>query len=256
MGYTKKSYHETSRNMAHWLSCIPGLANEMDLKAWKHKAKSPLLWVHGTTEDRSGANITIEFYSRDVWEHSPDFPPVFGVADHKILLKASASQGYQSGFNYLCAFEVHGPDMVGAINTIFVRGYESFLGKADTLTAAFIVERLTLRVDQQDMRWAMDWMKEKFSGIDKETVELIANSSSTSRKDCNVMAYNILRALHLAYECRMVGLVAAAHLNGASGVVVKRHNERFEVRLESGKCLSVKPENFARVPGTFNRVTK
>jgi len=92
---------------------------------------------------------------------------------------------------------VSGQDIIG-LNAIFMRGYESFLGKADTLTAAFIVERLTAKVDQQYVRSAMDWMKEKFSGIE-ETVELIANSSSTSRKDCNVVAYNILRALHLAY---------------------------------------------------------
>jgi hypothetical protein len=244
-----------------WCNDIPGLDNEIDLKAWNNQADAPLVWVKAAPDDRFGENIKIELFSRETWEHSSDFIELFGVTSHKLLLAAASNQGYKpwrqglsaADTNYLCAYMVTGQDF----NVIIVREYDNFRGNANTMRGALIVEALTVREDVEDVRSAMHWVRDKTESVEPEGVEeLIDTITSPSRDMCNVLVLNILDSLDLLFEFRMVGLESAAHLNGMRGRVLRRHpgsNGRFDVSLENGRSSCIMSENLARIQGSFTR---
>jgi hypothetical protein len=164
--------------------------------------------------------------------------------------------GYKSNNNYLCAYMVIGQDDTD-LNVITVREYDSFRGNANTLKAAFIIEALTVRIEMEDVRSAVHWLRDKTSYVEELTETFINTCASPTRDICNVLVFTILNSLDLVFEFRIVGLVVAVHLNGMSGRVLKRHKascERFEVCLKNGKSLCVRPENLARIQGSFNRI--
>ena len=259
-GESKKDFRKCQdfRDLESWFQGVPGLFNEIELLAWKHRRDALLFYVTTPRSDGDGSGVQIEMIPRSVWEEDPRFLDTFLDSDRELLRLRFDASSLSPNENFVCLLVVY---RQGQPDEAFVNTYE-FL---DAIRGAAIVDALTAATRAEDLADAFAWVSE-FCPSDSAQIilENIRNRAilihgSTmpqgsvpvpTRAINNEVAISMMHLLHLKYEIRLTGLRNAAHLNGREGIILGPDSaspERWRARLDDGTCISVKAANFVHV---------
>jgi transcriptional regulator GlxA family with amidase domain len=128
---------------------------------------------------------------------------------------------------------------------------------------AEIIDALTLATRAEDIADAFSWVETSHPSA-QETLQALRIRSTildgstmipkgvpvSTRAFNDEVVYTMLRALCLEYHIQLTGLCGAAHLNDREGVLRGRdpsNHVRWRARLDDGKYVSVKAQNFVRI---------
>jgi hypothetical protein len=256
-GGRKKDYNQMNRDTLVWFSKIPGLKNEMEILAWKHRTEAPVVHAHTVQSDTDGSGMRVDMIPRRIWEEDPCFNGTdsngFGARLQQIF---SDTYSFCADKDYVCELSIRNNEfsqlVFGSFNHTTMRGAE-------------IVEALTAGTGAKDLIDAFAWIESQFPAhtaqgmlqtmrtraiIMHGSTTLVASVPVPNRAINNEMAYMILRLLELEIDVCLTGLRGAAHLNSREGILRDpdpTNDERWKVRLDTGTCVSVKAANFVLI---------
>jgi hypothetical protein len=133
------------------------------------------------------------------------------------------------------------------------------------IRGAEIAEALTTATKAEDLADAFAWVENVYSSEEaQKLLQDIRNTASSVHGDTTLqgsipnpsralnteVACMIFSCLNLDFDICLMGLRGDAHLNGRQGVIRSPEpgsNERWKVRLEDNKYVSVKAVNLAHI---------
>jgi len=261
---------------------IPGLDNEIQLLAWKHRGKSPLIHVSSCFGD--GSDVRIIMMPRSFWEDDPGFADFAG--EHTIEAIGQIRRLFEV---YLNGTSVPG-DFCADKQYVTAKS-KDVLGHPDgclTVTSqitfsqqlirgAEIVDALTTATRAEDLADAFAWFEAGavWTIAPQQVLQEIRRRSTVvhggttppgsvpvpSRGLNNEVAYMMMSGMGLKFDVRLTGLVAAAHLNGRKGVIrqdqdrIPTDYDRWRVRLDDGTHIDAKAVNLVHIrPEDYRRI--
>jgi hypothetical protein len=257
-----------SRFVGQWYEKVPGLLHEIELLAWKHRDKMPLIDVTTSHDDIDGGKIRVQMVPRQLWD-GPRFLEFYTDHTRQSLRQIFADSSFCTSKHFICLFRI---EHHGDVNFTAIAKYPF---RNLTVRGTAIVEALTNATRAEDLADAFAWVESSYLAHaaqkilrylrDRCTTLVQDNTISQgcvpvpTRAINNEVAYAIMRGLHLEFEIRLTGLCSAAHLNGREGVI-RDHDtgsrERFKARLSDGTHVSVKAANFVHVRrGDYRRIS-
>ena len=256
----QKDHAQYTIDIQQRFTTVPGLAYEVELLAWKHRAESPLIHVSFPKEsihDVDGSGIQVTFMPRGSWE-LPPFSSMIIKSNFQMLGRQFDEASFCPDQEFMLMLNREGQtrcprSAACRFTDNIVRGIE-------------ITEALTAGEKPEDIADAFAWFRsmDPPHQADYKVQNLLARFESLygivtprgsvpvpSRAINNEVAYMVLAAtLFLQFEVRLEGLLGAAHLNGKEGNILSldvANPARFTVRLDDGTCVSVKASNFVHI---------
>jgi hypothetical protein len=251
-GGRKKDFHQIERDNLDWFAKVPGLRNELQLLAWKHRTEAPFIEAQAVQSDTNGSGIRIDMMPRRIWEVDPHF---------NLGLRARLQQMFSS----FCADEqyVCGQSLNEGETEFSQLLFCSFDHK--TIRGAEIIEALTAGTRVEDLADAFAWIESALPAHRAQNILQIIRTRATllhgsttsaasvlglTRAINNEVVSLILSGMELEIDVCLTGLRVAAHLNGRGGIIRGQDpasNERWKIRLDDGTCVSVKAANFEHI---------
>jgi hypothetical protein len=246
----------------------------MLLLAWNYRQETPLIRAHTTHDDVDGSRTRLEMIPRVRWEQDARFVATFGVDARIKLQRMFGESTFCQDTQYVCMGSRQIPDLVdGGIYLRQTIGLMPFGEGNVTIRGAAIVKALTGATTRvEDVVDAFAWlgkMPQDLSNAQGQGVVHALRERSTRVHGCttpqgsapiattrafnNEVAIVMMRTLRLEFTIRLTGLRSAAHLNGREGVVRDLDSanwldsERWNVRLEDGKNVSVKAAHIVHI---------
>ena len=259
-GGRKKDYNQASRDNAVWIFKIPGLINELQLLAWKHRTEAPFIHAQTVQSDTDGSGIRVDMIPRRIWEEDPRF----NDKDHsgfRALLQQTFSDksSFRADEQYVCWLTMLNDDEV-EVSSCIIRNYNH-----TTIRGEEIVEALSAGTGAEDLTDTFTWIENAFPALATQTMlqtirtrstlmhgstTMAASVSVPTRAINNEVACVILSGLELEVEVCLTGLRVAAHHNGREGIIRgldPASNERWKVQLDDGTCVSAKAANLVHI---------
>jgi hypothetical protein len=265
-GGQKKDFNQHGRDMISWFTAVPGLDNEMQLLAWKHRHDDP--FVHASRFDTAvdGSGVRVEMIPRSLWDAPSS---TYGAEFREDLRRMLSKSSFFPEKSFVCAYTIK----QGGAPDLSMHSAAQFTNVAIRGTA--IVEPLTAATRPEDLADAFAWVRNAYASDQANIVlrqirdrSILLHGSTTlqgssvpvpTRAINNEVAYTIMKALCLEFDIRLQGLRGAAHLNGRRGVIRGwdfANHERLRARLDDGTCVSVKACNFVHVAhGGYKRIS-
>jgi len=253
---SKQTFNQNSRNIFDSFAEIPGLRNEIELLAWKHRAESPIIDVHtseSSNSDVAGSTTQVRMIPRSVWDEGSHY--IAASRDCTPIQLCFDSSSFCSNKQYVVAFTVQQHTK-----------YAGSIFKEDIVTltrGVAIVQALTAATRAEDLADAFAWIEKSMQQSHKILPEIRSRSTSvhgssitgdsvpvSTRAINNKVAYCIMERYHLEFDIRLIGLCGAAHLNGRKGVILGKdpsNHERWNACLCDGICFSVRAGNFVHI---------
>jgi hypothetical protein len=241
----------------------------MELMAWSHWSQAPIISAFASVADVDGSTIRVQMMPRSFWDKDPRFLDTFTTAQLEAIRTMFGESSFSSSTKFVCAYrtERQGRPMSTMVATREYRAYYP-------VRAAEIVEALTAATRPEDLADAFAWFEDALLAQPaQEFLQNIRNRATLvhgctapqgsvpvpTRALNNEVAYMMMKALGIAFDVCLTGLVAAAHLNGREGVIRDMdpaNPERWTARLDDDTCVSVKAINFVHLRrGNYKRVS-
>jgi hypothetical protein len=238
---------------------VPGLRNEAELLAWKHRHETPIIYVAA----RLSGKITIQTFFRSSWHDDPDFLPYFNAGFRQQMRQyfdGPSFAGQDKAF--MTAYLTEDP---GGVHIMTTAG-STFSPHHRIVRGTEIVEALTTAIRAEDLADAFAWFEIMFTSHDdlQDRLEFIRSRTTLihgittppgsipipTRSLNNEVAFLMFNwGLQLEFDVRLEGLVSAAHLNGREGVIRNQAVDprRWRALLDDGSYVSVKAVNFVHI---------
>ena len=254
-GGRKQDYNQMNRDLIFWFSKVPGLINEMQLLAWKHRSEKPFISAETFQNDVDGSEIRVEVTPRRIWEEDPSICS----SDVRAWLQQNfGGSSFGPTQDYCFVFTMSQRNLTSH-STLVTYPFDRRI-----VHGAEIVEALTVATRAGDIANAFAWIVSSFSShTAQKTLQVIRSrailhGSTTlagslpvpSRAINNEVAYMMMDLLRLEFHVRLTGLRGAAHLNGREGVIRGEdpgNNERWKARLDDRTYVSVRAVNFVHI---------
>jgi len=215
---TKRNIEMERATVDDWYNTAPGLCHKVQFLAWKHRAENPIIKV--TTPSLSYDSVReTEMMPKSKWadvsraNHEPDM----ALGAHTLF----AGSDFKPDVNFLVYINI------SAINTSGAPfGEMSVMTFAASMRLFSSLRCSTLTADE----FAADCLR--------------------IEKDPTLGTGALPGFPEVARSVRIIGLIGAAHLNGKEGVLKCKdvnNPERTTIRLECGKEINVRPQNYVIV---------
>jgi hypothetical protein len=152
--------------MCDWFDGVPGVSNEIQLLAWKHRNQSPWILARTFKGDVDGRGIRIRMTPRSFWEEDPRFLEKYHDEFRDILRHQFDEASFETHKHFMFTqIIVHGgrthmtAEQLGMFNPCLIRGTE--IVEALTLTAA---------TRAKDLADAFAWIETRFTSQRAEEI--------------------------------------------------------------------------------------
>ena len=265
-GGRKQDFNQATRDILNRFAQVPGLINELNLLAWEHRSKTPLICVSICQSDinsASSSGLRIQMVPRSLWDKDLCF--FHSEAHREDLRRKFSSASFCRNTKYMCAFSYEDQ---GTISTTY-----TFLG--NIIRGAEIVGALALATKAEDLADAFAWYKTTFPTHEaqqflqtlRERLMLVHDSNTSqsfvpivTRATNNEVACMMMDSMSLENDICLTGLHNATHLNGRKGIILGQDPvsfERWKALLDGGMVVSVKAINFVHSRrGDYRRISR
>jgi hypothetical protein len=249
------------RDTESWFERVPGLLNEIQLLAWMHRGESPFIHAIATSQSNAdGSDIRVETIPRSFWDEDPRFLETYSDRCREHLGHQFDEASLRSSKEYVYMLTTTYTDGGPNVSIFTWR-----CGDNTTIRGAEIAEALTTATKTKDLADAFAWFEDVYSSeAAQKVLQYIRNRASSVHGDTTMqgsvpgpsralnteVAYMIFDRLNLDFDVRLTGLHSAAHLNGRQGVIrcpEPGSHDRWKVRLDDKKCVSVKAVNLTHI---------
>mmetsp|Transcript_22363 Transcript_22363/g.36082 ORF Transcript_22363/g.36082 Transcript_22363/m.36082 type:complete len:375 (+) Transcript_22363:362-1486(+) len=275
-GGQKKDFFKTRGDIKSWSNEVPGLRNELDLLAWKHRGEAVIIRVSGHETDIDGSGLRIEVVPRSSWDTDPPDLVEFSDVFLKSLRQRHSATSFDPNKEFALVKKMMHPVHSGSNNVIPMRAFVIRRFDHLAIRGVKIVEALVAGTGAEELTDAFAYLKGSIlSSHPPDHVAQILQAFVTrsaylcgrttphnsapipGRAFHNEIAYMILHQLDLEVDVRLTGLRNAAHLNGREGALRcsdPANSDRFKVVLDDGTCVSVLASNFVHIRrGNYRR---
>ena len=83
---------------------MPGLSNEIELMAWSHRSKAPIIVALASDTDYDGRAIRVEMILRSFWDEDPRFLDTFTAAQREGIQLRFGESSFSSDTKYVCEY--------------------------------------------------------------------------------------------------------------------------------------------------------
>jgi len=153
-GGLKKNFRKNSRDVQGWFQGVPGLFNEIELLAWKHRGDAPFVYVTSPQSDGDGSGIRIRMIPRRIWQDDPRFLDTFGDTSRELLRLRFDASSLSPNEIFVCMLAVH-PQ--GQPAKVILAAY---LFGNTLISGTAIVDALTAATRADDLADAFAWVAE------------------------------------------------------------------------------------------------
>ena len=253
-----RDLNQKKRETLSWFVAVPGLSNEVELLAWKHRDESPLILVSSTNpSDTEGSDVRVVMIPRGIWDEDPRFLDTYSETSREHLRDIFDDPSCCLNTQFVRTDSMQYSEGILPTRETTIRHFRD-----DLVRSAEIVEALTATTRAEDLVNAFAWLERVFRR-DKvvETLKHIRHRATTmhgsitpdgsvpvsSRALNNEVAYMMFNCLCLEFSVRLTGLRSAVHLNGREGVVRgldPKSIERWNISMDDGTYVSVRAVNF------------
>jgi len=267
-GGRKQNYNQMKRDAESWFERVPGLLNEIQLLAWVHRGESP--FIHAIATDQSGADgsdLEVKTIPRSFWDEDPRFLETYPDGCREQLRHQFGEASLRSSKEYLYMLTTTYSDGEPGVSILSLSSVNDNINRG-----AKIAEALTTATKAEDLVDAFAWFEDVYSSEEAQMLfQNIRNRASSVHGDTTLqgsvpgpsralnheVAYMIFNCLYLEFDVRLTGLRGDAHLNSRQGVIRGRElgsNDRWKVRLDDNKYVSVKAVNLTHIRrGNYRR---
>jgi hypothetical protein len=195
----------------------------------------------------TGFDGEVSVMPRSFWDEDPRFIENFNEFIHENVRMDIDGADFSPDAHYIRILYISQsvPRTVDVSIMAYANGIHRAVEIVDALTSA--------ATTPDDLAAAIAWCKGLFSTNNPmvDSFEHQAAAHGSYRALHNQVAYFMVRRImELEFRVRLVGLQGATHLNGRAGVI-RAFNatdpNRFLVRLDDGKDVSVKAENVEHI---------
>ena len=260
-GGRKQDFNKKYNDVLRFFDKMPGLHNEIQLLAWKHRHTSPVIYVATCQSDVAGSEVQLQMMSRSYWSEDSSFLHRFPVSEREALRHRLGANSYDQNKHYVVIYSIEHQDSVLHTSVVVTSHFVD-----STLRGVEIVEALAAAMRAKDLADAFAWIENEFPSHEvEELLQTVHDHTRTPRtniltpQDCvavlsrsnnNDVSIMILGRLHLEFKIRLTGLCIKTYLNGKEGVVRggdPSNPGRWSVRLDDGTFVSVKAANFVHM---------
>jgi hypothetical protein len=261
-GGRKQDYNQMQRDAESWFERVPGLINEIQLLAWTYRGESPFIQVIASSQSNAnGSDIRVETIPRSFWDEDPRFLEAYPDRCREQLRHQFGEASLRSSKEYLYMLTTTYPDSEPGVSIFRSSGIDDRI-----IRGAKIAEALTTAAKAEDLVDAFAWFEDVYSSYEaaQEVLQHIRNRASSVHGDTTMqgsvpgpsralnheVAYMIFNCLYLEFDVRLTGLRGAVHLNGRQGIIRGQEpgsHDRWKVRLDDNKYISVKAVNLAHI---------
>ena len=219
-GGRTKDFNQQVRNARSWFAKVPGLNNEIELMAWRHRSQNPLIIASSSESDTDGSGIRVLMMPRSFWDEDPRFLDHFTNAQRESLRDVYDESSFCANTRYVYVF--HKQFQGKPSSTFQVNGFFEANG---AVQAAEIVDALTAATRLEDLADAFAWYEAALPAQVAQVMLDCIRQRTTLVHGCTIPQGSIpdsTRAINTEVALMMFDAVKLA----------------FDIRLKRERCIS------------------